>query len=131
MRIVFAIIFLFIHTSAFAAKTKKTTKPAKPAKSEEVEEKVISQEEKDFFLLCESSKFAKALKKSGLFEDEKERSQLVAKMQKTFLKTMEVKEALQAANGASDGQQAALLQRAAKEAGFKKWNCPTAADLFK
>jgi hypothetical protein len=130
MKIVFAIFIMCFSFSALAAKTKKPAKSTKPAKVEE-EEKVISPEEKDFFFLCESSKFAKSLKKSGLFDDENERFKLVAKMQKTFIKTMDVKEALQAATGAGDGQQVGILQRAAKEAGIKKWNCPTAGDLFK
>ena len=65
MKMVFAAFILCFSFSAFAAKAKKTTKSAKPAKVEaEAEEKIISPEEKDFFFLCESSKFAKDLKKS-------------------------------------------------------------------
>lgn len=132
MKIVLSVIVLCLSLNTFAAKSKKAAHSKKAAKAtEEKEEKVVTPEEKDFFFLCESSKFAKSLKKSSLFEDENERFKLVAKMQKTFLKTMDVKEALQAATNSGDGQQVGILQRAAKEAGIKKWNCPTAGDLFK
>lgn len=126
MKIALSLIILTLSFSAFAAKPKKSAKP-KVEKAEE-EEKIVTREEKDFFFICETSKLAKALKKSGLFEDEAERTKLIAKMQKTFITSMEAKEALQAAASNPD-QAAGLLQRAAKEAGIKKWNCPTAGEL--
>lgn len=124
MKIIFSILILSLSLSAWAAK------PKKHAKAEEETAKVVTREEKDFFFICEISKFAKALKKSPLFEDEAERAKLVSKMQKNFITSMDAKEALQAA-AANPDQSAGLLQRAAKEAGIKKWSCPTAGEIFR
>ncbi len=92
------------------------------------DDKIATQ--RDFFVICESSKFSQALKKSQLFLDaEAERVVLVAKMFE-MVATSDAKNAIQGISLAAPSDKLKLLKQAAREAGIKNWNCPTAKYLF-
>lgn len=86
-------------------------------------DKDISQEQKDFFVICESFKFAKALKKNPAFS-EVERAVMVAQMQTALVASAAVKNTLSAIAQTTPSERIKLLNQAAKEVGIKKWDCP-------
>jgi len=92
--------------------------------------KDLSVEQKDFFIICQSAKFAKALKQNSAFSDA-ERAVLTKKMQEALVTSYEVKGALSAISTASSDEKSKLLIQASRDAGLKKWKCPEAVELYR